>query len=87
MPFCVAVRYEFSWRDVKYIDAHLVASPRPARIKSLCGFELVWIKGRIEIQDVVLGPPSFGSGKLLVGLCEVKLASTKETSMIGSGRT
>jgi hypothetical protein len=70
--------------DIKYIDAHLVASPRPARIKSLCGFELVWVKGSIEIQDVVLGPPSFCDSELLVGLCRVKLASTQETSVIGS---
>ena len=73
-----------SRRDIKYIDAHFVTSPCPARIESLCGFELVWVKSRIEIQDVVLGPPGFGSGKLLVGLCGVKLASTKETSVIGS---
>lgn len=59
---------------------HLVPPPGPTRVEALRGFELVWVDRSVEIVHVVFTPPGFGGGELLVRLCDVQLASTKEAA-------
>lgn len=65
---------------------HLVAVPRPTGIEALCRFELIWVKRCVDVEHVILAPPGFCGGELLVCLCGVKFTSTKEaTAFSGFG--
>ena len=66
------------------LDAHpspyLISPPGPTGIEALRGLELIWVEGGVEVGHVVLVPPGFGGGELLVGLWCVELASTEEAA-------
>jgi hypothetical protein len=64
----------------RQIEAHLVASTCPTWIEASCGFELVRVKGGIQVEHSILAPPGFGGGELLVCLCGVGLASAKKAT-------